>query len=60
MFSNYRPTKVSGGVAIYVSADLATYSCTPEVFPSDSYNVCAVSIGEGIKQVLVMTVYRAL
>ena len=60
MFSNCRPTKAGGGVAIYVSADLATYSCTLEVSPSDSYNVCEVSIGEGTKQVLVVTVQSPL
>ena len=52
VFSNYRPTKAGGSVAINESADLTTYSCTPEVSLSDSYNVCAVFIGESTKQLL--------
>ena len=58
-FSNCRANKTGGGSLIYVDSNLPSRSLSSDVTANDSYNMCAVLVGEQPSQLLVVSVYRA-
>lgn len=58
-FFNNRNDKTGGGAAIYVDNSVECRQHPTDEMSTDSFNVCAVIIGRGVKSMLLASVYRA-
>ena len=58
-FFNCRRVKAGGGTMVLIKRSLPARLLTPDVSVNDAFNVCAVVIGSGSRQILITAVYRA-
>ena len=58
-YFNNRQSKRGGGTMVLVNKCLVSRQLLAAVTTNDAFNVCAVAIGRGNKQLLVVAVYRA-
>ena len=58
-FHNYRLDKTGGGASVYVRNNLFAVPFSDNVTPNGTFNICAVTFGQGLGKTLLLAVYKA-